>query len=105
MRLCLLFLAYVILIVFSSILKKMASKHVLKLSSINDFLFNDNKTIKKGENALESSHVKKMNFDSNLMIIRGEVLASMKNKSYIVSIGMITFFQSIIVNYLVLILL
>ncbi|CAH1984505.1 unnamed protein product [Acanthoscelides obtectus] len=60
----------------------MASKHVLKVSSINGFLDNDNRTIKKGENALESNHVKKMQFDSNLMIIRGEILASMKNKSY-----------------------
>lgn len=66
----------------------MASKHVLKLSSINDFLENDNRIIKKGENALESGHVKKMNFDSDLLRIRGEILASMKNKSYNVSIGM-----------------
>lgn len=63
----------------------MGSKHVLKLSSINTFLENDNQIIKKGENALESSHVKKMNFE--LMIIRGEILASTKNKSYMVSIG------------------
>ncbi|CAH1981428.1 unnamed protein product [Acanthoscelides obtectus] len=67
----------------------MASKHFLKLCSINGFLDNDNRIIKKGENALESNHVKKMQFDSNLMIIRGEILASMKNKSYNVVIGMI----------------
>lgn len=77
----------------------MALKHVLKLSSINAFFDNDNKIIKKSENALESSHVKKMDFDSELMIIRGEVLASMKNKSYMVSIGMITLFLYIEVNY------
>ncbi|CAG9763887.1 unnamed protein product [Ceutorhynchus assimilis] len=63
----------------------MAFKHVLKLSSINAFI-DDNKIIKRGENALESSHVKKMEFDSDLQIIRGEVFASMKDKSYKVSI-------------------
>ncbi|CAG9763801.1 unnamed protein product [Ceutorhynchus assimilis] len=52
----------------------MAFKHVLKLSSINAFI-DDNKIIKRGENALESSHVKKMEFDSDLQIIRGEVFA------------------------------
>lgn len=70
--------------------KIMAFKHVLKLSSINAFI-DDNKIIKRGENALESSHVKKMEFDSDLQIIRGEVFASMKDKSYKVSIGMLIF--------------
>lgn len=71
----------------------MTSKHVLKLSSINAFLENDNKVFKKGENALESNHVKKMEFDSDFLTIRGEILASMKNKSYKVSIVMILLCQ------------
>ncbi|XP_050516457.1 uncharacterized protein LOC126891323 [Diabrotica virgifera virgifera] len=63
----------------------MALKHVIKLSTISGFI-NDNKIIKRGENALESGHVKKMEYDRDFKIIRGEVLASMKNKSYKVSI-------------------
>lgn len=65
----------------------MALKHVLKLSGINAFL-DDNKIIRRGENALESNHVKKMDFDADLMMIKGEVLASMKNRTYSVIIGM-----------------
>lgn len=65
----------------------MALKHILKLSSINEFLDNDNKIIKKGENALESNHVKRMQFDADLMMIRGEVHASMKDKFYHVEVS------------------
>ncbi|KAJ8975393.1 hypothetical protein NQ317_008608 [Molorchus minor] len=58
---------------FTNIIKvfenKMAGKHVIKLSTINEFLANDNKIIKKGENALESNHVKTMRYDADLMII------------------------------------
>ncbi|XP_072399541.1 uncharacterized protein [Diabrotica undecimpunctata] len=64
----------------------MASKHVLKISSITEFFSNDNKIIQKGENALESNHVKKMLFDPDLLIIKGEVFASMKDKTYNVEI-------------------
>ncbi|XP_074042020.1 uncharacterized protein [Leptinotarsa decemlineata] len=65
----------------------MASKHVLKLSSINDLLDNDNKIMKKAENALESNHVESMQFDADLMMIRGrEVHTSMKDKFYLVEI-------------------
>ncbi|XP_074033099.1 uncharacterized protein [Leptinotarsa decemlineata] len=64
----------------------MASKHVLKLSSINDLLDNDNKMMKNAENALESNHVESMQFDADLMIIRGEVHACMKDKLYHVEI-------------------
>ncbi|KAK5648113.1 hypothetical protein RI129_003005 [Pyrocoelia pectoralis] len=60
----------------------MTSKHILKLSSINGFFENDNTIIKRGENALESNHIKFMQFDADLMIIRGDVYASMKDKTY-----------------------
>ncbi|KAK9702275.1 hypothetical protein QE152_g30092 [Popillia japonica] len=65
---------------------KMATKHVLKLSAINTFHENENKIIRKGENALESGHVKQMGFDAELLTIRGQVSASMKNKDYKVEI-------------------
>lgn len=64
----------------------MASKHVLKISNIYEFLENDNKIIKKGENALESDHVKSMQFDAEIMIVRGEIHASMKDKTYKVEV-------------------
>jgi len=69
----------------------MALKHVLKLSSIVEFFDNDNKIIKKGENALESNHVKKMQFDADFMTIRGEIHASMKEKTYNVEVSTIFF--------------
>ncbi|CAG9773568.1 unnamed protein product [Ceutorhynchus assimilis] len=66
----------------------MTAKHALKLSSIFAFFENDSKAIKKGENALESNHVQKMQFDAGLMIIRGQVQASMKDKEYKVEINL-----------------
>lgn len=68
----------------------MALKHVLKLSSINEFFENDNKIIKKGENALESNHVKNMKFHPDLMLVRGECLASMKDKTYNIEVSYIS---------------
>ncbi|KAK5638382.1 hypothetical protein RI129_012677 [Pyrocoelia pectoralis] len=60
----------------------MATKYVLKLAEIVCFFGEDNKTFSKGENALESGHVENMDFDAELMLIRGNVHASMKNRVY-----------------------
>lgn len=67
----------------------MAAKHVLKFSSINEFFANDNKMIKRGENAVESNHVLQMQFDAELMILKGKVQASMKDKTYNVNVSLI----------------
>lgn len=66
----------------------MASKHVLKICNIIEYFEDDNKMIKRGENALESNHVKRMQFDADLLIIRGNIHASMKDKTYNVEVGL-----------------
>lgn len=76
----------------------MSSKHVLKLSNINEFFSNDNKVIKKGENALESNHVKKMLFDADLMVIRGEIHASMKDRTYNVEVSYSFFNKKVVLS-------
>lgn len=73
----------------------MASKHVLKICNIIEFFEGEKKTIQRGENALESSHVKTMQFDADLSIIRGEIHASMKDKIYNVMVGLMLFFDFI----------
>lgn len=45
--------------------------------------------MKKAENAVASGNISKMLFDSESSTIRGEVLASMKKKSYQVEVSFI----------------
>lgn len=73
----------------------MASKHVLKICNIIEFFEDDNKMIKRGENALESNHVKSMQFDADLLLIRGDIHASMKDKIYNVQVGLLLFIHFI----------
>lgn len=65
----------------------MSSRHIIKISSIVDFFEDEKKMVTRGENALESNHVKMMQFDADLMIIMGEIHASMKDKTYKVQVG------------------
>ena len=55
----LIILALTFFVIFYIFSDKMSSKHVVKLSSIFEFFEKDNKIIKRGENAVESGHVKK----------------------------------------------
>ncbi|KAH1028440.1 hypothetical protein HUJ05_001793 [Dendroctonus ponderosae] len=64
----------------------MATNHVILISSICDFLENDNRIIKRGATALHSNNVEKIKYDSTLSINRGEVHASMKDKVYKVEV-------------------
>ncbi|KAL3289332.1 hypothetical protein HHI36_022770 [Cryptolaemus montrouzieri] len=68
----------------------MTSKHVLNLSSILEFFKDDAKLVARGENAVESGHVKDMAFDGELLIICGNVLASMRDRLYKVEIKLDT---------------
>lgn len=67
----------------------MATKHVLKLAKIVCFFSEDSKAFSKGENAVESGHVENMDFDAELMLIRGNVHASMKNRVYKIEVKML----------------
>ncbi|VEN49575.1 unnamed protein product, partial [Callosobruchus maculatus] len=60
----------------------MASKHVLRFSAIVNYFKEEEKLIARGENAVESGHIKDMAFDSQFMIIRGSVHASMRDRIY-----------------------
>lgn len=64
----------------------MAQKHVLKFSSIVNYFTDEKKLIERGENAVESGDVLKMNYDDNSKIISGTVRASMKDKIYKVEV-------------------
>ncbi|KAJ6639484.1 hypothetical protein Bhyg_12230, partial [Pseudolycoriella hygida] len=46
------------------------------------FFSNDHSLLERGENSYQSGHVKRIDFDADLKIIRGNVFASMKSKSY-----------------------
>ncbi|XP_044745994.1 uncharacterized protein LOC123307663 [Coccinella septempunctata] len=65
---------------------KMASKHVIRLSEVINFFKDEDKLVKKGENAVESGHVIHMVFDSDLHVVRGKVHASMRDRQYNVEI-------------------
>nr|CAH7715206.1 unnamed protein product [Callosobruchus chinensis] len=60
----------------------MASKHILRFSAIVNFFKEEEKLIARGENAVESGHIKDMAFDSQFMIIKGSVHASMRDRVY-----------------------
>lgn len=65
----------------------MASKHVLRFSAIMDFFKEEPKLVNRGENAVESNHVKNMTFDGPLLIIRGGIHASMRDRIYNVEVS------------------
>lgn len=69
----------------------MATKHVLKLSAINEFFaaVSELKLIAKGENALTSGHMKKFTFIAELSLLKAEVYASMKNRAYNVEVCLV----------------
>ncbi|KAJ8955921.1 hypothetical protein NQ314_006827 [Rhamnusium bicolor] len=66
------------------------TKHVLKLSAIVEF-FSDSdekRLIARGENAVESNHIKSFHFVPELLLIRGEVHASMRDRIYNVEVNL-----------------
>nr|CAH7751835.1 unnamed protein product [Callosobruchus chinensis] len=65
----------------------MASKHILRFSAIVNFFKEEEKLIARGENAVESGHIKDMAFDSQFMIIKGSVHASMRDRVYKVEVN------------------
>ncbi|KAF5293941.1 hypothetical protein FQR65_LT20047 [Abscondita terminalis] len=65
----------------------MSEKHIIKLSAIIAFFKDDEKLISRGENALDSGHVKNSMFDASLRIAKGSVLASMRDKEYKVEVN------------------
>lgn len=60
--------------------------HVIKMSTISSFFSEEPRTLRRGENAVESNHVKNMLFDGDLLVIRGEVWASQRTKFYKVEV-------------------
>ena len=67
----------------------MAANHAIKFYIIAKLFKNDEQQLRRGENSYTSNHVKKMNFygDVNPAVIRGEVHASMKKKTYAVEVN------------------
>ena len=65
------------------------TKHVLKLSAIVNFFSeaNEKRLIVRGENAVESNHIKSFHFVPELLLIRGEVHASMRDRIYSVEVS------------------
>lgn len=50
------------------------------------FFSEEEKLVSRGENAVESNHVKDMTFDGELLIIRGNIHASMRDTIYKVEV-------------------
>ncbi|XP_030758057.1 uncharacterized protein LOC115883790 [Sitophilus oryzae] len=57
-------------------------KHVLKFSSIMNYFSgaDEIKLISRGENAVESNHIKSFHFVANLGLLKGEIHASMRDR-------------------------
>lgn len=68
---------------------EMGEKHVIKLSEIMRLFRDEEKLVSKGENAVESGHVRKMLFDSELRMIKGTIQASMRDRDYQVEVSYI----------------
>lgn len=49
--------------------------------------FEEKKLIEKGENSVSSGYVHRMLYDNELLVVRGEVQASMKRKTYAVEVS------------------
>lgn len=65
----------------------MAEKHLIKISAIMCFFKDEQKLVSKGENAVESGHVKSMVFDADLRLLKGVVHASMRDREYNVEVN------------------
>ena len=57
----------------------------LSISSLASFFSGEQKSLERGENHYRSDHVESFTYSGG--IIRGEVKASMKNKSYKVTVS------------------
>ena len=57
----------------------------LSISSLASFFSGEQKSLERGENHYQSDHVQSFTYSGG--IVRGEVIASMKNKSYKVTVS------------------
>lgn len=73
----------------------MAAKHVIKITDIIKFFKDEEKLIRKGENAVESGHISNMTFDGDLKIVKGKVHASMRDRQYNVQVRKLLIFSQI----------
>lgn len=60
----------------------MASTHLIRIGAIMRYFHLNDKLLDRGVNSYESNNIVCVKFDADLMVIRGEVSASMKQKSY-----------------------
>lgn len=65
----------------------MSRKSVLKLYAITKFFGNEPKLIERGENALESAHVKSYSYVPDNFMLKGIVEASQKDEAYEVEVS------------------
>ncbi|KAJ8954526.1 hypothetical protein NQ318_000758 [Aromia moschata] len=67
----------------------MATNHALKFLVIAKLFKDNEKQLRRGENAYTSGHVKNMTFNSEMepAILKGDVLASMKKRIYNVEVS------------------
>lgn len=59
---------------------------LLKFSAINLYFINNHSLLERGENSYMSKNVLRVDFDPQLLIIRGKVSASMKARTYDVEV-------------------
>lgn len=60
---------------------------LISLSTIAIYFSDQISILRKGENAGDSGHIKEINFDGSVQMLKGKILASMKNRTYDVEVS------------------
>lgn len=74
--------------IFTSCVQDMEAKRIVSFAAIAELFANDQQQLKRGENALQSGHIRSMTINSEIepILLKGEVFASMKKKTYKVEV-------------------
>lgn len=71
---------------------------LIDISTIMELFSDEIALVKRAENSLNSGHTTQILFDGSLGIIKGKVLASMKNKTYNVEVSLEILFYQFLCN-------
>lgn len=68
----------------------------LSIASLSSFFAGEQKSIERGENHVKSDHVESYSYTAG--VIRGEIHASMKKKTYKVTVSSNAYYSSILLD-------
>lgn len=64
------------------------SKRIIRFAEIARFFSEETNLIDRGENAVQSGHIKSFRYLAEVGILEGEVYASMKDRAYAVKVSL-----------------